>query len=280
MTLQKALYYGKQYLIQKNIDNSHMDAWYLMEYVFHIERSYFFLHQEEEINDEKWLRYKEVLEKRGRHIPLQHITGVQEFMGLDFFVNEHVLIPRQDTEILVEQVQSELKANMQVLDMCTGSGCIVISLLKYAQDITGTGVDISEEALLTARENGLRNEVEAKWLQSDLFEQVRGPYDIIVSNPPYIPTKVIDELMEEVRYHDPLLALDGKSDGLFFYRRIIREAGHYLKPGGMIFFEIGYEQGEAVSDMMKEHGFRQINIIKDLAGLDRVVRGKLELAES
>lgn len=194
-------------------------------------------------------------------------------MGYPFYVDEHVLIPRQDTETLAEEALKVLKPGMQVLDLCTGSGCILISLMKMCEGLYGTGSDISEEALEVARKNACRLEVNATFIRSSLFEHISGRYNLIVSNPPYICTSVIQELQEEVRLHDPFIALDGKEDGLYFYREIIKAGGGYLKPGGYLMFEIGYDQGTEVASLMEKHGYRNIMVKKDLAGLDRVVSG-------
>ena len=194
-------------------------------------------------------------------------------MGYPFYVDEHVLIPRQDTETLAEEALKVLKPGMRVLDLCTGSGCILISLMKMCEGLYGTGSDISEEALEVARKNACRLEVNATFIRSSLFEHISGRYDLIVSNPPYIRTSVIQELQEEVRLHDPFIALDGKEDGLYFYREIIKAGGGYLKPGGYLMFEIGYDQGTEVASLMEKHGYRNIMVKKDLAGLDRVVSG-------
>ena len=218
--------------------------------------------------------YREVILRRAGHIPLQHITGEQEFMGYSFLVNPDVLIPRQDTETLTEEALKFTEPGMKVLDMCTGSGCILISLMKKCNGLTGTGCDISEKALKTARENGRRLQVEASWIQSDLFEQISERFDLIVSNPPYIRTGVIEELQEEVRLHDPWIALDGKKDGLYFYRRIIAESTGYIRDNGALMFEIGHDQAEDVVRLMEEAGYTQIRVKKDLAGLDRVVTGR------
>ena len=188
-------------------------------------------------------------------------------------MDEHVLIPRQDTETLAEEALKVLKPGMEVLDLCTGSGCILISLMKMCEGLYGTGSDISEEALEVARKNACRLEVNATFIRSSLFEHISGRYDLIVSNPPYIRTSVIQELQEEVRLHDPFIALDGKEDGLYFYREIIKAGGGYLKPGGYLMFEIGYDQGTEVASLMEKHGYRNIMVKKDLAGLDRVVSG-------
>lgn len=280
MTLREAYEYGQEQLKLAGIDAADLDAWYLLEFVTGISRTMYYIQMQENISAEQEMLYREHIEKRASHIPLQHITGVQEFMGLEFSVNEHVLVPRQDTEVLVESVLEVLEPGMKLLDMCTGSGCILISLLKHSRSadgekkITGTGVDISEEALCVARKNCDTIGVEADLMQSDLFENVTGQYDIIVSNPPYIRTAVIEQLQEEVKCHDPFLALDGKEDGCYFYRKIVEKSPEFLKQGGKLYFEIGHDQGENVKNLMKQAGFTGVTVKKDLAGLDRVVFGK------
>jgi release factor glutamine methyltransferase len=203
-------------------------------------------------------------------------------MGLEFKVNEHTLIPRQDTEILVEEAMRHIGDGMRILDMCTGSGCILLSLLKYSNECEGIGVDISEDALVVARENAVRLGLDATFLQGDLFEPLKGfisektsdrLFDMIVSNPPYIETSVIPTLMPEVREHEPISALDGMEDGLYFYRKIVDNAKSYIRKGGYIFFEIGYNQAGAVSQLIIDAGFSEVSVIKDYAGLDRVVMG-------
>lgn len=223
-------------------------------------------------------KYLDLIQKRAMHIPLQHLTGRQEFMGYVFRINEHVLIPRQDTEILVEEALKYVQADMEILDLCTGSGCILLSILKMVPGLTGTGTDISEQALLVAEKNraDLGLEKEAKFRKSDLFEQVEGRFDRILSNPPYIPSEVVDTLMEEVQRYEPRTALDGGEDGLYYYRKITEQSPAYLKPEGMLFFEIGYDQAEAVMELMKQD-FTNIHVVKDLAGLDRVVYGNLRV---
>ena len=290
MTLHEAYQLGQEQLKTAGIEEADLDAWYLLEHVTGIDRTGYFLNCRERLSKEQEEAYREALQKRAAHIPLQQITGVQEFMGLKFRVNEHVLIPRQDTEVLVEEVCKVQRPGMHVLDMCTGSGCILISLLKYSeaegdmrtgsgQPVTGVGVDISKEALYVAEQNAKALGVAATWLHSNLFERVTGRYDIIVSNPPYIPTSVIRSLAEEVKLHEPLMALDGKEDGLWFYREIVRKGPEYLKRGGRLSFEIGYDQGEAVRSLMEEAGFTEVTVKKDLAGLDRVVSGAYNLEE-
>ncbi len=275
MTLREAYEYGREQLNLAGIDDADLDAWYLLEYVTGITRTMYYVKMQDTLSQEQETQYRKYIETRATRIPLQHITGVQEFMGLEFLVNEHVLVPRQDTEVLVESVLEVLEPDMKMLDMCTGSGCILISLLKCSKvSILGVGVDISEDALKVAKANREKMDVKAEFIQSDLFKNVSGKYDVIVSNPPYIPTAVIEELKEEVKCHDPFIALDGKEDGLHFYRRITERAPEYLKPGGKLFFEIGHDQGEDVKKLMEQTGFTGVTVKKDLAGLDRVVYGK------
>ena len=274
LTLQMIYKEGAETLEHAGIPDAKLDAWYLLEYVTGISRASYFGDPKREVPKEQAESYREVILRRAGHIPLQHITGEQEFMGYTFLVNPDVLIPRQDTETLTEEALKFTKPGMKVLDMCTGSGCILISLMKKCHGLTGTGCDISEKALKTARENGRRLQVEASWIQSDLFEQISERFDLIVSNPPYIRTGVIEELQEEVRLHDPWIALDGKKDGLYFYRRIIAESTGYIRDNGALMFEIGHDQAEDVVRLMEEAGYTQIRVKKDLAGLDRVVTGR------
>ena len=283
LTLKQLYKIGTVKLAEEGIEEFSLDAWYLLEYVTGISKAMYFAETEQLVSDEDADRYMDCIRRRAAHIPLQHITGEQEFMGYTFCVNEHVLIPRQDTETLVEETIKVMRPKMRILDMCTGSGCILLSILKmckekyYMTDLQGTGVDVSEEALKVAAENARRLEVPVTLVQSDLFEQLsEEKYDVIVSNPPYIETAVIDTLQEEVRLHDPYIALDGKEDGLYFYRRIISEAGKYLKPKGILLFEIGCDQAEAVGKLMENAGYTQMTVKKDLAGLDRVVYGRLQ----
>ncbi|MCI7813820.1 MAG: peptide chain release factor N(5)-glutamine methyltransferase [Lachnospiraceae bacterium] len=274
MTWQMALRQGEDFLAEMQIADSAVDAWYLLEYCAEIDRTWFLLNREEEIPDPIYQRYQEFLRKRSLHIPLQHLTGEQEFMGLPFHVNENVLIPRQDTETLVEEVLGVIKKHDRVLDLCTGSGCIVISVVKMAEDVTGVGADLSEKALEVARENARNLQADVTFIKSNLFDQVEGKFDCIVSNPPYIATAQIDSLMEEVRDHEPRMALDGREDGLFFYREIVAKSQEHLKENGWLLFEIGCDQAEAVSGMMRQAGYEHVRVKKDLAGLDRVVMGQ------
>lgn len=275
MTLQELLRYGRRRLKEAYIAEWDLDAWYLLEYVFGCTRNDFFLHPDKEADDTGREFYEDLIEKRSIHIPLQHLTGYQEFMGLSFCVNSDVLIPRQDTEALVEEACRFLKPGMRLLDMCTGSGCILLSILALHPNLSGVGADLSKKALAVAAENREHLKVDAELIESDLFERVEGTFDMIVSNPPYIPTKDVETLMEEVREHEPRIALDGREDGLYFYEKIIKQCPAYLNPGGMLFFEIGYDQAGAVCALMEEK-FSGIRVVQDLAGLDRVVYGMLK----
>ena len=274
MQYAKLYQIGKEQLQKAGITDAELDARLLLEFICHTDRNALYAHGDQEIEDEKMQDFLKLIEKRAVHIPLQHLTGEQNFMGLDFLVNEHVLIPRQDTEILVEEIMRDLHDGIRILDMCTGSGCILLSLLHYSNDCSGVGVDVSEDALVVARQNADRlAEKQAVFIQSDLFEKVEGSFDLIVSNPPYIRSQEIAGLMPEVREHEPHLALDGKDDGLHFYREIIKGAMPHLKRGGQLFFEIGYDQGEAVQALLAANGYTEIAVVKDYAGLDRVVYG-------
>lgn len=346
------LNYGKKILKNAGIVEADLDAWYLFEQSFGISRAQYFLCARENIVGstaqkiavqeqhgdllesgnalecaELWLKeklsaYEHALKKRAARIPLQQIIGQQEFMGLSFFVNEHVLIPRQDTETLVELVLQEQKdKDISILDMCTGSGCIAVSLKKIGGYAHVEGADISEEALKVAKRNSeeiLENndvnndavnsrteqiqnctnltnnqnkqdnseermvsevrrvsQTGVTFRHSDMFSSFRETeqFNVIVSNPPYIPSAVIEELEPEVRDHEPRGALDGTADGLYFYRILAEECAKHLTPGGHVYFEIGYDQGAAVKELLDIHGFKDTRVIQDLAGKDRVVCG-------
>ncbi len=275
MTYKEALERTINELKENLVPDAEVDAALLLEHVSGMTRARMLLESSDEMPKMEESRLIELTKMRCDRIPLQHLTGSQEFMGLPFQVNASVLVPRQDTEILVEETLKVLKGGEDVLDVCTGSGCILISLLHYCKGIHGTGVDISEDALSVARANAALNQVEATWVQSDLFRDVDGEFDLIVSNPPYIRSDVIPTLMPEVRDHDPLLALDGGEDGLDFYRRITREAKDHLKIGGRLHFEIGVDEAEDVTNIMLQHGFSDITIAKDYSQNDRVVMGHL-----
>lgn len=290
MTVKEAWREGECRLKAAGIEEAALDAWYLLEFVTGISRAVYFADSGRTMEEEQEKTYFSLIGKRKTRIPLQHLTGVQEFMGLEFQVNEHVLIPRQDTETLVEAAFDYLNRKpwnqdnlrnvpfqpQKVLDMCTGSGCILISLMSLARNpetICGTGADLSAEALRVAETNARRLGVAADFVQTDLFENIEGKFHMIVSNPPYIRTDEIETLEAEVKEHDPRMALDGKEDGLYFYRKIVDESRQHLIKGGVLLFETGCSQGEDVSRMMKQAGFMNVAVKKDLAGLDRVVSG-------
>lgn len=273
--------WGRKALQEAGITEADLDARYLLEAVCSTDHNTLLAHPDREVSEEEKSQYEALIGKRKTRIPLQQLTGHQEFMGLDFCVNESVLIPRQDTEILVEEAMKELHDGMRVLDLCTGSGCILISLLHYSNDCEGVGVDISGEALKVAKENAARllgENAKVSFLEGDLYEKAEGFFDRIVSNPPYIRPEVIEGLMPEVKEHEPRIALDGGADGLSFYRRIIAGSKAHLKPGGMLFFEIGCDQAEAVAGLMEKGDYEEIRVIRDYAGLDRVVSGVLKFS--
>lgn len=277
MNYTEAFLLGMQKLKEAEIGEAQLDARLLLEEVCGTDHNTLLCHGDREVSEKEEEQYRKTIEQRAQHVPLQHILGYRDFMGLRFHVNEHVLIPRQDTEILVEEAMRYLHDGMRILDLCTGSGCILLSLLHYSNDCEGTGVDISKEALQVAALNAELLGIKADFLKSDLYEKVTGKFDLLVSNPPYIERKVIPTLMEEVREYDPYIALDGGEDGLDFYRRIIGGAQDYLKRGGQILMEIGSGQAQAVSELLREAGFKEIDVCRDFAGLDRVVSGRLPI---
>lgn len=284
MTLYDLLNESSEILSRAGDADAENDAKLLLFEAFHLDLVHFLmdrlrpLSEEDEQMREQIRVYRGMIAKRASRIPLQQILGSQEFMGLDFFVNEHVLIPRQDTETLVELVLAEQQGpEKKLLDVCTGSGCIAISLAVKGGYESVTAADLSEEALKVAKKNAETHHTEIAFYQGDLFgalqQKEKETFDIITSNPPYIPTAVIATLEPEVREHEPMMALDGTEDGLLYYRRIAAEAGSWLKPGGAIYLEIGYDQGEAVSGLLRDAGFTGVRVVKDLPGKDRVVCG-------
>lgn len=266
---------GKNRLQKAGVQSYEFDARQLLFFVFSIDANQYLLNQSMPFGEEEEKKvnsYFEAIQKRSEKIPLQYITGEQNFCGLDFYVNENVLIPRLDTEILVEKILEYEEPGQRVMDMCTGSGCIAITLQKLG-GFQVMAVDISEEALTLARKNAQRNQAQVTFFQSNMFEQLSNTskVDVIVSNPPYIESKVVDELDDEVKKYEPRLALDGMEDGLHFYRILAREGKRFLNEGGRLYVEIGFDQAEAVKEIFGAQGFLDIQVYKDLAGLDRVV---------
>lgn len=266
---------GKRILAQAEIVDAECDAWLLLEHVSGMNRAQFFLHQQDTVPDELEADYRGMLRKRAEHIPLQHLTGTQEFMGLEFQVSPDVLIPRQDTELLVEKLLPHVQGK-RVLDVCTGSGCIAISLAVLGKPEHVDAVDLSERALIQAEKNAKRLGADISFYRSDMLDEITGRYDVIVSNPPYIASKVVDELMPEVQEHEPRMALDGGADGLDLYRRLLAQAPDRLLPGGLLAVEIGYDQRETVMELFREQGFTDVYCDRDLCGNDRVVMGRYQ----
>ena len=338
MTLRSSLRQGEEILALAGIEEAGLDAWLLLEHTTGVDRARYYADPDIQISGEQQARFCELIRQRASHIPLQFLTGEAWFCGLRFKVNEHVLIPRQDTETLVEEALKLLPAeksnrenragkkavtdlnsdihdevsdtSVRVLDMCTGSGCIIVSLKSFRPDIEAVGADLSEQALKVARENAAANHTDVYFVLSDMFQafdrckvpvspvretnsltdadvEFRGRqtadnggstegsqcFDLILSNPPYIRSDVIPTLMDEVKLHEPHIALDGGADGLEFYRILVRDSGRYLKKGGHLAMEIGYDQGGSVSDLLTQAGFTDVRIVKDLAGMDRVAVG-------
>ena len=275
MNIKQALEYGIELLNKNNIESPNLKTRMLLANILNKNKEYLLIHDTEELNINNINKYKEDIQKLANGTPIQYIIHKQEFMGLEFSVNKQVLIPNQDTETLVEEAMRLMHDGMRVLDLCTGSGCIALSLLHYTNDTSAVATDISEAALTVAVQNAgqLKLTERVSFAETDLFPVQKEKFDLIVSNPPYIPTEVIETLAPEVKDHEPRLALDGTEDGLSFYRRIIRTAPEWLFESGWLILEIGYDQGEAVSAMMRENGFRDIEVIRDLGGKDRVVTG-------
>ena len=283
MTYDEALKSGIAYLEKHSVPNAHFDAEELLLYLAKFSKADFLMHRIDEISESLENDYVLLLEQRGQRIPLQHIIGEQDFMGLTFLVNSDVLCPRLDTESVVEralQLAGKYE-NPKILDLCTGSGCIAISMYHFLKQekkkISVDAVDLSEKALEVAKKNAFSNRAYIEFYQGDLFEPLttEKKYDMIISNPPYIPSQVIDGLMPEVRDHEPRTALDGDEDGLKFYRLISQQARKFLSPGGCLIYEIGFNQGRDVSDIMNELGYKNVSIEKDLAQNDRIVYGFL-----
>ena len=284
MTMQQLLWQGVQELNKAGVPDPQLDGRYLLLEVFHLNLASFLALKARELGKDeetegKCREFMRLIEARAGRTPLQHLTGTQEFMGFEFLVNEHVLIPRQDTETLVELVLQEQKGkDAALLDVCTGSGCIAISLALMGGFRDVTALDVSREALMVAARNAQRllkeHEGDFNLIESDMFERLEPDrrYDIIVSNPPYIPSHDIEGLEPEVRDYEPRMALDGRADGLAFYRILAQGCRKHLAPGGCVYMEIGFDQGLPVRQMFEAHGYVQVEVMKDMAGLDRVVR--------
>lgn len=279
MTFFELWKWGEKRLADSGIREADLDAKYLLLEAFEMDLAHFLLREQEQVpsTDGRTREYSDAVLARASRVPLQYLTGKQDFMGLTFHVDERVLIPRQDTETLAELVLRENpEKNIRLLDLCTGSGCLAVSLAVLGGYEEVDAGDISPDALEVAEENGRRLGGNVHFVESDLFSALDPgkAYDVIVSNPPYIPTEVIEGLEPEVRDYEPRMALDGSGDGLAFYRRLAAESPSHLKPGGRLYLEIGWDQGESVEDLLRENGFEDIEVVRDDAGNCRVVRGK------
>ncbi len=279
MKIEELLREGKKVLEKNNIEEASIISRSLLQYVLKIDRNKLVINKDEEVENNKENEYIGYIKEVAAGKPVQYITNKQEFMGLSFFVDENVLIPQPDTEILVEEAikyANQIKENVEILDMCTGSGCIGVALAKHVKNAKVTLVDISTKALEVAKKNAKENEVKEKvnFIQSDMFENIKSKFDVIVSNPPYIKTKVINELDLQVQ-NEPKLALDGGENGLKFYEILISEAPKYLKENGKIFLEIGYDQKKEVEELARNSkNYKEIETVKDLANNDRVIELK------
>ncbi len=272
MTIAELLKYGEERLKEAKIADNKTDAALLLEEVLDKDRTFLKAHGERETGREEEERYRELVKRRAERIPLQYILGKTWFMGLEFEVNRHVLVPRFDTEFVTEEILKEVSDGERVLDLCTGSGCILLSVMSYKNDIEGVGIDISKEALEVAERNAKALGRSPLLLCGDMFEKAEGRFDHIVSNPPYIKSADIEGLESEVKDHEPRVALDGGADGLAFYRIIADRAREFLNAEGRIVLEIGYDQGEAVRRIFEERGYRDTEIIKDYSGNERVMK--------
>lgn len=275
MNLKEILKYGKEELIKNNIEDASIIAKELAEYIFKITRAQMIANNDMEFSKDQTDNYINSIKKISTGIPIQYITNNQEFMNLNFYVDENVLIPQPDTEILVEEVINEYKEKKcRILDLCTGSGAIATSLAKYINESNIVASDISMKALQIAKLNAEKNLVRKKieFIESDMFDKIyKEDFDIIVSNPPYIKTKVIEELDKQVK-NEPYIALDGGADGLKFYKIIIENAYKYIKNEGKVFLEIGYDQKNELINLFKENNhYEDIYSKKDLGGNDRII---------
>ena len=279
---------GEEKLNNANVPEASLDARLLLEYVCGTGHNTLLSHGDMEVSEENEAKYRDFIAKRLDRLPVAYIVGNTEFMGIEFDVTKDVLIPNQDTETLAEEALRYLHDGMSVLDLCTGSGCIALSLLKYSNDTHAVGTDMSDAALLIAEKNAEKLGLDERFdaVKADIFpgnspegeprvdnSAFDKKYDLIVSNPPYIPTAVIETLEPEVKTFEPYMALDGSEDGLAFYKRIVPGAREYLYKSGYLLLEIGYDQGEAVPALMEPNGYKDVQVIKDLGGNDRVVSG-------
>ena len=273
MTYREAYEKGKRLI---DSDEASNEALILLEYLMNTERSDLFSHPEREVDEETFLKFAGLIDRRNSGEPVQYITGKTYFFGLEFYCNRNVLIPRFDTEILVEEAIKRSPKGAKVLDLCTGSGIIALCVKHEREDLSVTGSDISEEALKVASKNKDNLSLDVSFVQSDMFENIDSGYDVLLSNPPYIRKEVIEGLDVKVKDYEPYSALCGGEDGLDFYRIIAEESRKFMKNNSLLIVEIGFDQGEEVKELFMENGFDDIEIIKDLNGLNRVVVAHLK----
>lgn len=283
MKIRELLLEGENALKKAEKLSARNDALLLLSFLMNMDRGKMFLAFENESPESLIARYREVIKQRVSGVPLQHITGVAEFMGLSFKVTPEVLIPRSETELLVEEALKLISPQMKVLELCTGSGCIALSILKLYNSVSVTAADISEGAIYVAKENAKKLGIptgkepgKIDFAQGDLFEPVEGTYDLVIVNPPYIKSGDINELMKEVREHDPVVALDGGPDGLYFYRRLLYEAKDYMNDEGYLLLEIGQDQAKDVLALAEE-SYKNIKVMKDYSNMDRIVQMQKKL---
>ena len=279
MVIGALLNEGTKILLEAGIENSRLDSEVLLAHILKKDRMFLLIHREEPLPAEAETKFRELIDRRKNHEPVAYLTGSREFMSLNFQVGEGVLIPRPDTETLVEFVLEQYEKTMavRIIDLCTGSGAIAVSLAHYLPNSQVTAVDISEVCVDTAKRNASLNSVadRVSVQQKNVFEAFDNKkYDCVVSNPPYIPSSVLETLEKDVREYEPQAALDGGEDGLIFYRHLAILGSKLLKPEGVLAFEVGHDQSEAVSALLKEtHAFQTVGIRQDLAGIGRVVFG-------
>lgn len=272
MIIKELLNKGNKILKENNIEEYSLKSRILLSKLINQNKEYLMIYQDKEIDSEIEEKFWFQINGLKNNVPIQYIIKEQEFMGLSFYVDENVLIPQPDTEILVEEVLLKIKSNDKVLDLCTGSGAIGISIAKKINDISVDLLDISEKALEIAKKNSVKNKVNVNIIHSNLFEKVQSKYNIIVSNPPYIETNIIKTLSPEVQ-KEPLIALDGGEDGLDFYRIIADRARNYLEKDGILALEIGYNQKTNVINILEKYGYKNIYSKKDYGNNDRIIIG-------
>lgn len=282
-TIGELLNIGTKTLNEVNIDTSRLDSQLLLGKVLNKDKLYLITNNDKEVEESDTKEYLKLIEKRKNKMPIRYILGECDFMGLDFHVEEGVLIPRSDTEVLVEEVLNRIgeDESLMVCDLCSGSGAIGIALAHYRNNIKVDAIDYYDIPEKVTKMNIIKNNLQDRinFIKSDLLKEaikLEKVYDIIVSNPPYIKEEEIGKLMSDVKDYEPHTALSGGEDGLIFYRRIVEESRKVLKENGILSFEIGYDQGEDVKKLMESNGYEEVKVIRDLAGLDRVVIGILK----